>query len=119
MKIKILVESGLPDVDGNVVSLENITIPDDVVVLLDFKEDQPICRCVITKENESLFAELDCPEKYHALYPAICFSHSGSETIETESGFKTVWKNPIIRSLGLCGSPNLNPEIKTIRDQIA
>lgn len=115
--ISFIAERGNPGSDGTVVDLVGLGLPDRPLVLTtNFDAMQVVASCVASKVPEGLLVEADVPDRLLDYYPAIGFSVEQSEP--NEHGGRTVTACTL-RSVSLGASPNVDPAIKTLREQIA
>jgi hypothetical protein len=113
MKRIFIVETAMPDSNGDIVLLDGVRIPKEVAVTHNFSADEQIGVATVKKEGDKLVAIADIDDKHLDLYPAIGFSVVKYRTIDTGK----VYEEVDLQWIGLCEKQNLNPDIKTIREQ--
>lgn len=114
MKRAFIIETAFPDSQGNVVLFEGMKIPSKVLITDNFQKDAPpIGTAEVVIDGNYLKATAEIPDQYIDRYPAIGFQIRKYHTIETGK----VYEESILEWIGLCENANLNPEIKTIREQ--
>lgn len=116
--MKLLIETGETDSTGVRLIVDGIDLgakPDFAVLDADRK---PIARCIVTKENGRLYAELDAlPDRYLDHTPAIGISVKLQDQEETTSGRIDVIRC-YLRAVFLSTGPNKDPRIKSVREQM-
>lgn len=103
----------MPDSNGDIILLDGVRIPKEVAVTHNFRSHEQIGVATVTKEGDKLIAVAIIEDKHLDLYPAIGFSVVKYRTIDTGK----VYEEVDLQWIGLCEKPNLNPDIKTIREQ--
>jgi hypothetical protein len=114
MKRTFIIETAFPDSDGNIIVLEGMKIPSKVIITDNFQKDAPpIGTAEVVKDGDYLKATAEIPDQYLDRYPAIGFQIRKYRTIDTGK----VYEETILEQVGLCEKENLNPDIKTIKEQ--
>lgn len=111
---RFVVETDQPDDHGTVVDLAGIAIPEQIPILINFRNADLICYCKVWVAGGLLICEAMLEDCYLDFYPAIGFSAIKYRTIEGKKYHEQIK----LYCVGLCVKPNLNPTIKTIREQI-
>jgi len=110
----IIVEKGIVGSDGTVVDISSwpkkITVP----ILKEFQHGNVIGEAVCKKTLNGISADFEIDEKYLPLYPSI-----GGKIIKDriESGIRYIDEFELT-SVSLNTSPNQDPEIKNVEEQI-
>jgi hypothetical protein len=116
-KISFIAERGNPGADGMAVDLAGLGLPERPLVLTtNFDVRQAVASCVTSKVPEGLLVEAEVPDHLLDCYPAIGFSVVQSEP--NEHGGRTVTAAKLL-AVSLSATPNSDPTIKTVREQLA
>lgn len=114
MKVTFNIELiGKPDSNGDVIMPGAIKIPDKVPVFREFKHEIPLAFAEVKIEGEEVKATAEIPDELMDAYPAIGFQSLESEVVGGIRRHTSIK----LYSVGLCAQPNVNPDIKTIREQ--
>lgn len=117
MKHTFTVETGKADQEGNAVTFETL-VPKKVALTNGFDFENPIGEADIFLEEGVIKATTEIPDDFLDGYPAIGFKIKEGDTIPNDDGGVT-YKNVEILSIGVVVGPNVDPAIKTFREQIA
>lgn len=111
-----IVETDQPDCDGSVIHLDGIKFHNPIQCWDNFKTNiAPVAlNCNFQIADGKLYCTTDVPDDYLDRFPAIGFTVI--KQTKTLSGI--VYESIVLYNIGLCDKPNLNPNIKTIRQQI-
>jgi hypothetical protein len=114
MKRTFIIETAFPDSQGNIILFEGMKIPSKVLMTDNFQRDvPPIGAAEVVIDGNYLKATAEIPDQYLDRYPAIGFQICKYRTIETG----VVYEESILEWVGLCDKANVNPDIKTIKEQ--
>lgn len=114
-KVKFIVEAGQVDSNGDIIKLDGLQVKDKTLLTKDFDISHPIGKCDVFKEDGVLKAEAELPEEMLNAYPAISFQILSSEP--NKHGGRTI-KEAKLMDVSLCQSPNADPNIKRIDEQL-
>jgi hypothetical protein len=113
---RFIVETDQPDEQGTVINLDGIEIGATTPICLNFGRDlkDVIGHAHVWGFAGKLWCQAELLDKFLDLNPAI-----GFEVIKWENRPTGKYYDRIkLFSIGLCTAPNLNPAIKTIREQL-
>jgi hypothetical protein len=115
-KVKFILERGGIGSDSSAIVLDGLVIPEkEIPILQNFDITKPLGRCKPSKHADRVELEYDLSEELLDLYPAI-----GCQQIEARlvDGIRYITHAKLL-SVSLCTSPNADPSIKTIRQQLS
>lgn len=115
MTYTFTIETAQPDSHGDTVLLDGVQLHDNIRVLHNFRRDQLIATVpVVFRDGDVLKCTAEIPDEYLDKYPAIGFQ------VQRWSWGSNgrIYERIKLFAVGLCDEPNLNPSIKTIREQI-
>ena len=117
MKCTFIVETNKPDSNGDIINFEGLAIKDKTPILRAFNNAQVLGQASLKVEGEYLIAEAEILDRFENeildTYPAIGFKILQ----EHKEGSNRIIDNAKVLAVGLSPQPNVNPDIKTIRDQ--
>lgn len=114
MKRTFIIETAFPDSNGDIILFEGMKIPNQVTITDNFQKDvPPIGVAEVVQDGSYLKATAEIPDQYLDRFPAIGVQIRKCKTIDTGK----VYEETILEWVGLCENANLNPDIKTIREQ--
>ena len=114
-KVKFIVETGQADSNGDIIKIDGLQVKDKTILTKDFDISHPIGECDVFKEDGVLKAEAQLSDEMSNAYPAIIFQIISSEP--NEHGGRTI-KAAKLMGVSLCQSPNADPNIKKIDEQL-
>jgi hypothetical protein len=116
-KISFIAERGNPGADGMAVDLAGIRLSDRPVKLLsNFNATQIVGFCKVSIVPDGLLVETEVPEQLLDAYPAIGYHVLESKSDELGGCAITACT---LQAVSLSANPNVDPAIKTIREQLA
>lgn len=113
---RFIVETDQPDEEGTVINLDGIEAKDRTLININFdlSPKMTLGKANTYVLNNALWCQCRLKIEHLDLYPAI-----GFEVIKWEQRPEGKYYEQIrLQQIGLCDKPNLNPNIKTIRQQI-
>lgn len=114
---RFIVETDQPDEDGTTIDLSGIEVREVTHISLNFSREikDVVGHAKLWVHNGSVWCQARLKNDVLDLYPAIGFSIISWEDRPDKTKHYTAIK---IFQIGLCVKPNLNPAIKTVREQI-
>ena len=114
---RFIVETDQPDEDGTTIDLSGIEMKDKTPISLNFSRDikDVVGSAKLWVYEGNLWCQARLKNDVLDLYPAIGFSIISWEDRPDKTKHYSAIK---ISQIGLCVKPNLNPTIKTVREQI-
>lgn len=113
-KVKVVIEKGNYDSNGNVIMLDGLIIPNtDIPVTKEFQDNEVLANANVFKENGVLMAEFEIEDKYLNAYPAV-----GVKLLEhhiDENGIKVIDKCELF-SVGISATQNADNSIPKLSD---
>lgn len=113
-QVRFIVETDQPDEDGTTIDLAGIVIKDKIPVLMNFRRNTIVTSSKVWVAGGLLMCEAMLEDRYLDYNPAIGFSVVKWHEIDGKRHYLQIR----LDAIGLCEKPNLNPKIKTIREQI-
>jgi hypothetical protein len=113
MKCTFTIATDNPDQQGDVLNLAGLVLPRQVLLTKDFEHHYPLDVCEIHNNGNELKAIADVPDFLLDYTPAI-----GFELLEShKEGDRRVIDKFKLWQVGLTNGPNVDPSIKSIREQ--
>lgn len=85
--MKIIIEDGQLDRDGNRILVEGISIQNPILMTLNFEKDRIVGMCDVFKEEGSLVVELNSIENNIDGFPCIGIECEKSDVETTSTGY--------------------------------
>lgn len=113
---RFVVETDQPDENGTTINLAGVENMDNLPILFNFSMDikDVITYCKVWHHDGKLICEADLQDKWLDLNPAIGFQAIDYKVQPVGRHYNKVK----LFAVGLCTNQNLNPSIKTVRDQM-
>jgi hypothetical protein len=114
MKYTFTIVTNQPDQQGDVLNLAGLVLPRKVILTKNFEHNYPLDICEIHNNGSELKAIAEIPDELLDYTPAI-----GFELLEShKEGSTRVIDKFKLWQVGLSNGPNVDPSIKSIREQI-
>lgn len=111
-KVKVVIEKGNYDSNGNVIMLDGLIIPNTgIPVTKEFRANEVLANANVFKENGVLMAEFEIEDKFLNGYPAV-----GVKLLKhhvDENGIKVIDKCELF-SVGICPMQNADKSIPNL-----
>jgi hypothetical protein len=107
------VATGQLDSQGDIIKIDGIKMPDKIQVIETFDTSKIVGEAELKRESSTIKAIAEIPDHYLDSYPAI-----GFELIRYHmDGDTRVIDEMKLHHIGISANPNVDPLIKTIREQ--
>lgn len=110
-KVTVTIATDKPDARGDILKLDGVRFKNPVQLTKDFKE--PVGEAEVSISGNEIKAAFEVPNGMEHAYPAIGFQVLKSHE---ENGVRHLDEIKL-HYVGLSFSPNVDPDIKTIKDQ--
>ena len=114
IKVKVVIEKGNYDSNGNVIMLDGLIIPNmDIPVTKKFEATEVLANANVFKENGVLMAEFEIEDKFLNAYPSV-----GVTLLEhhiDEKGINVIDKCELF-AVGISATPNADLSIPKLSD---
>lgn len=108
------VVTGQLDNQGDIINIHGVKMPNKIQLAEGFDPAKVIGHAELKREGDAIKATAEIPDHYLDAYPAIRGRYIN---FRLEGDHWAIDELELL-SIGLCGNPNADPTIKSIREQI-